>query len=45
MELLFIRINNYKGLSGVSLNFSNRFRFNYDEKGNQLIITNTASAG
>lgn len=41
MELLYIRIDNYKGLSGIELNFSNRFRFRYDEKENSLEISET----
>jgi hypothetical protein len=41
MELLYIRINSYKGLSGIELNFSNRFRFHYNEKQNILEITKT----
>lgn len=41
MELLNLRISSYKGLSGIDLNFSNRIRFNFQEKENSIEIIET----
>ncbi|MGC4038683.1 MAG: AAA family ATPase [Chitinophagaceae bacterium] len=38
MELAYIRINNYKGLSGIDLNLSNQFRFSFQEKENSIEV-------
>jgi hypothetical protein len=41
MELLYIRIRTYKGLTDIDLNFSSQFRFHFLEKTNTIEIKET----
>ncbi|MCB0746980.1 MAG: AAA family ATPase, partial [Ignavibacteriae bacterium] len=40
MEFLYIYIKQYKGISNVGINLSNQFKFQFNENGNELVISN-----
>src|SRR5690606_2530470 len=40
MELLYIYIKQYKGISNIGINLSNEFKFQFDENKNELTILN-----